>query len=125
MTTRRTAALAMRSLLIASGIALTTLPFAASAQSAAAPDKTATIEHDSEAARSMRMNEPTYQTREERLKAKPLDWRATSGKPTKPRAPTAAEKKALMQAKPAMSEGGAPNPKADEEARRMYPEDWK
>ena len=124
MTTRRTAALGMRSLLIASGIALTTLPMAAGAQSATR-DNTTTIQHDSDAARSLRMNEPTYQTREERLKAKPLDWRATSGKPTKPRAPTAAEKKALMQAKPAMSEGGAPNPKADEEARRMYPEDWK
>ena len=126
MTTRRTAALGLRSMLIAGGIALSTVPVLANAQSAAAPDKdTTTIQHDSEAARSLRMNEPTYQTREERLKAKPLDWRATSGKPTKPRAPTAAEKKALMRAKPATSEGGAPDPKAEEEARRLHPEEWK
>ncbi len=124
MTTRRTA-LGMRSFLIASGIGLTTLPVAASAQSAAADKNTTTIQQDSEAARGMRMNESTYQTREERLKAKPLDWRATSGKPTKPRTPTAAERKALMQAKPTVVEGGAPDPKADEEARRLHPEEWK
>jgi len=123
MRTRRTAALGMRPLVIATGIALAALSAPAAAQKP--PENTTTIQRDSEAARSLRANEPTYQTREERLKAKPLDWRATSGKPTKPRAPTAAEKKALMRAKPATSEGGAPDPKAEEEARRLHPEEWK
>lgn len=126
MRTRRTAALGMRPLVIATGIALAALSAPVAAQKA--PENaatTTTIQHDSEAARSLRANEPTYQTREERLKAKPLDWKATSGKPTKPRPLTAAEKKALTQAKPATSEGGAPDPKAEEEARRLHPEEWK
>jgi hypothetical protein len=90
----------------------------------AADDATASVQRDSESARAMKMEEPTYQTREERLKAKPLDWKTTVGKP-KPRALTAAERKALRKAKPTTAEGGAPNPKADEEARKLHPDDWK
>lgn len=80
------------------------------------------IQHDSEKAREMK--EPSFQTREERLNAKPLDWNSTIGKP-KPRTLTAAERRALRTAKPASSAGGAPNPNADEEAHKLHPDDWK
>ncbi len=91
---------------------------------AAEDDKTmTTIKRDSEAAKAQKMEEPSYRTREERLKAKPLDWKATIGKP-KQRKLTAAEDRALRKGKPKSAGGGAPNPKADEEARKLYPEDW-
>lgn len=85
---------------------------------------TRSIEAGSEAAKKARLKEPSYMTREERLNAKPLDWSATSGK-AKPRTLSAAERKALQDAKPEQSAGGAPNPSADEEARRERPDDWK
>jgi len=81
-----------------------------------------TINHDSAKARQMK--EPSFQTREERLNAKPLDWNSTIGTP-KPHTPTAAERKALQGAKPGSAGGGAPNPKAEEEARKLHPDDWK
>ena len=65
------------------------------------------------------MEEPSYQTREERLKAKPLDWNSTVGKP-KPHALSRAERDALRRARPETSAGGAPDPKADEEARKQH-----
>lgn len=89
---------------------------------AAADQETRTIKRDSEDAR--KMAEPSYQTREERLNAKPLDWNATIGKP-KRKAQSAAEKKSLQQAKPGSQDGGMPDPKADDEARRLHPDDWK
>jgi hypothetical protein len=89
---------------------------------AAPQDPTTSIKRDSDPARSQA--EPSYQTREERLNAKPLDWNATKGKP-KRKAQTAAEKKSLADAKAEHAEGGAPDPKADEEARRLHPDDWK
>lgn len=91
---------------------------------AAEDSPTVAIQRDSDATRAMKMAEPSYQTREERLKAKPLDWEATSGKP-KPRTLTPVEREALRTARPTSAEGGAPNPKADEEARRLHPDDWK
>ena len=100
------------------------LTLASSTALAAANDPTQSIQRDSESARAMKMEEPSYQTREERLKAKPLDWKATIGKP-KPRKLSPAETKALRLAKPQTSEGGAPDPKADAEARRLHPNDWK
>jgi hypothetical protein len=110
----------------AAGVAFLSLAVALLASPAlAASDKdTAAIESGSEATRAMKMEEPSYQTREERLKAKPLDWNKTIGKP-KPRVLSPAEKRALLKAKPQMSEGGAPNPKADEEARKLHPDEWK
>ena len=84
--------------------------------------QSSTIQHDSAKARTMK--EPSFQTREERLNAKPLDWNTTIGTP-KPRTLTAAERKALQTAKPELSGGGAPNPKAEEEARKLHPDDWK
>lgn len=90
----------------------------------AAQDVTTSIKRDSDAAKAQAMAEPSYQTREERLKAKPLDWNTTIGKP-KRRVLTAEEKKAMLRAKPEAVEGGRPDPKANEEARRLHPEDWK
>lgn len=83
---------------------------------------TMSIQHDSDKAREMK--EPSFKTREERLNAKPLDWNSTTGTPT-PRTLTATERKALKSAKRGASEGAAPNPKAEEEARKLYPDDWK
>jgi hypothetical protein len=105
------------------GIVAISATFAAKpglAQTAAG--STVSIQHDSDKARAMK--EPSFQTREERLNAKPLDWNSTLGKPT-PRKLTAAEKKALETAKPGSSAGGTPNPNADDEARKLYPDDWK
>ncbi len=70
------------------------------------------------------MKEPSFETREERLKAKPLDWNSTLGTP-KPRILTKTERRALKSAKPEAAEAGAPDPKAEAEARRLHPDDWK
>lgn len=83
---------------------------------------TTSIKRDADPARAMA--EPSYQSREERLNAKPLDWNATKGKP-KRQAQTTAEKKLLAGARTEHAAGGAPDPKADEEARRLHPDDWK
>jgi hypothetical protein len=89
---------------------------------AAPQETTTTIKRDTAAAKALA--EPSYQTREERLRAKPLDWNTTIGKPRR-KAQTAAEKKALAGAKPESMDGGVPDPKANEEARRLHPEEWK
>jgi hypothetical protein len=91
---------------------------------AASNSATTSIQRDSDADKAMKMQEPSYQTREERLNAKPLDWNSTIGKP-KRRVLTATEREALRKAKPQSSEGGAPNPNANEEARKLHPDDWK
>jgi hypothetical protein len=41
---------------------------------------TTSIQHGSE--KALKMKQPSFQTREERLKAKPLDWNSTIGKPS-------------------------------------------
>jgi hypothetical protein len=88
-----------------------------------APDEgTTSIQRGSPEAQ--KMTEPSFQTREERLKARPLDWNSTIGTP-KPRTLTAEEQRALQSAKPESSAGGVPNPNADEEARKLHPDDWK
>lgn len=91
---------------------------------AASDSGTASIQRGSDAERALKLEEPSVRTREERLKVKPLDWKSTIGKP-KPRALTPAEKAALRKARPGATEGGAPNPKAEEEARKLHPDDWK
>ena len=83
---------------------------------------TTSIQRGSEAAKAL--EEPSFQKREQRLQAKPLDWNSTIGKP-KPRKLTSAEREALRRARPGSAEGGAPNPNAVEEARRLHPDDWK
>lgn len=91
---------------------------------AAANGDTTSIKRDSESAKSLQTGEPSYQTREQRLNAKPLDWNSTIGKP-KRRAQSPTEKQVLQKAKPESEEGGTPNPNADEEARKLHPEEWK
>ena len=57
-------------------------------------------------------------TRRERLRAKPLDPRATSGKPIRlTKAELKAELKELKNAKRGNSTGGAPNPNAKKVAQ--------
>ncbi len=91
---------------------------------AASDNGTRSIQRGSESEKALKMEERSYQKREERLNAKPLDWNSTIGKP-KPRRLTPAERSALRKARPERTEGGAPNPNADEEARKHYPDDWK
>src|SRR5262249_12156167 len=83
---------------------------------------TTSIQQGSEKAREMK--EPSFQTREERLNAKPLDWNSTIGTPT-PRTLTPNEQRALQSARPKSSAGGAPNRNAEKEARKLHPDDWK
>jgi hypothetical protein len=85
-------------------------------------DGTTSIQRDTEQARKMK--EPSFQTREERLNAMPLDWNSTIGTPT-PRTLPPAEEEALRRAPPESMQGGAPNANADEEARKLHPDDWK
>ena len=91
---------------------------------AASEGATTSIVRGSEAEKSLKMQERSFQTREERLNAKPLDWNSTIGKP-KPHPLSRAEIEALRRAKPESSEGGAPNPNANDEARKLHPDDWK
>ena len=108
----------------AAGIVAASASFASqSALAQPAPaGATASIEQGSEKARLMK--EPSFQTREARLAAKPLDWNKTIGTP-KPRVLTDEERRALRIARPTTSAGGAPNANALKEARRLHPEDWK
>jgi hypothetical protein len=91
------------------------------AQMAPAGDTTS-IQRGSE--KALKLKQPSYRTREERLKAKPLNWSSTIGKPS-PKVLTPAETDALRRARPETAGGGAPNPKADAEARKLHPDDWK
>jgi V8-like Glu-specific endopeptidase len=65
-----------------------------------------------------------FDSRQGRLEAKPLDWDVTRGKPVK--APPAVEAEAARPraARPGSSPGGAPNPKANEDAEKAYPQEW-
>ena len=112
----------IQAILFASGVAMTPGAVHGAGQDKERDKDTTTIKRDSDTGKQM--PQPSYQTREERLKAQPLDWNKTSGKP-KRKAQTAAERKALESAKGESAEGGAPDPKADAEARRLYPEEWK
>lgn len=113
-----TLAVAAAGIVALSAIVVLTSSFAQTAPNTG----TASLERNSDKARKMK--EPSFETREERLKAKPLDWNTTIGKP-KPRVLTPEEKNALANAKAEASESGKPNPKAEEEARRLHPDDWK
>jgi hypothetical protein len=93
------------------------------AQTAPAGDTTS-IQRGTDAEKALNLKEPAFQTREERLNAKPLDWTSTIGTP-KPTMLTPAQQEALRRAQPVKAEAGAPDPKADEEARRLHPDDWK
>jgi hypothetical protein len=60
-----------------------------------------------------------FLTREGRLRAKPLDWRTTIGKPGPRR------NLRVDQGKAATSKGGEPNPNAIREGQKLYPEEWR
>jgi hypothetical protein len=95
------------------------------AQAPPASTETTSIERGTEAEKALKLKEPSFETREARLKAKPLNWNATIGKPkAKPKAVTQAEREALRKAKPEKSESGEPDPNAEKEARRLHPSDW-
>ncbi len=85
-------------------------------------DGSTSIKHDSENARDLK--EPSFETREQRLAAQPLDWNSTLGT-SSPRKLTAKELRAIKTARATSSKAGAPDPKAEEEARRLHPDDWK
>ena len=85
-------------------------------------DGSTSIKHDSEKARELK--EPSFETREQRLAAQPLDWNSTLGT-SSPRKLTPRELKAIKSARATSSKAGAPDPKAEEEARRLHPDDWK
>jgi len=91
---------------------------------AASDSPTVSIERGSEEAKQSKMSEPSYETREQRLKAKPLNWNTTIGKPKKPPKISPAEEARLRKAKPESVPGGAPDPKANDEARKLHPEEW-
>jgi hypothetical protein len=112
---------------IAAGVLFCAPLLAPSASLALAASDTATtsIERGSEEAKASKMQEPSYETREERLKAKPLDWNTTIGKPKKPPKLSPAEQAKMRKAKRESAPGGAPDPKANDEARKLHPEDWK
>ena len=73
-----------------------------------------------------RTTEPSlerYRSREERLRAQPLDWNQTIGRPAEvsPGAATAAP----AREQPGTTPEGAPDPDADERARREFPSEWR
>lgn len=84
---------------------------------------TTSIQRGTEKARELK--EPSYQTREERLSAQPLDWNTTIGTPTPPPALTAKERSALKNAKRGSTAAKQPDPKSEAEARKLHPDDWK
>jgi hypothetical protein len=97
-------------------------PIVASSPSLAQDGTTTSIERGADVAKALK--EPSFRTRAERLNAKPLDWDSTIGEPKPPdQARTAQE--AVRRARPGQSEGGAPDPHAVEEAKKLYPDDWK
>lgn len=107
----------MKALCVVSGAILAQLGGAAVAQ-----EKTVTITASSNAGKMMAA--PAALSREARLAAKPLDSSITIGK-VKPRELSAEDKAALQAAKPELSDGGAPNASADDEARRDFSDEWK
>lgn len=86
-------------------------------------DKTKTIERKSMGAQADR-DEAPYAVKENRLQAKPLDWNTTIGKPGKA-AITPEEQEAIAKGKPETAPGGAADPKAIEDAKKLHPEDWR
>jgi V8-like Glu-specific endopeptidase len=73
-----------------------------------------------------RTTEPSlerYRSREERLRAQPLDWNQTIGRPAEvpPEAATADP----AREQPGTAQGGPPDPDADEKARREFPSEWR
>jgi hypothetical protein len=102
----------------------TIVAFKPSLAQTAPADGTTSIQHGSNAEKLLKMNEPSFQTREERLNAMPLDWNSTIGNPTPPTL-SPAQAEAVGKAQPESAQGGAPDPNAEQEARKLHPDDWK
>ena len=64
-----------------------------------------------------------FNTREQRLRAQPLDWNATIGTPTE--APAGAPAPDPGREQPGSTPGGPPDPKADDAARRQFRNEWR
>jgi hypothetical protein len=111
-----------KAVFIASGVALMQMSTMAAAQTKTATEKTVAIKAEPNMARSLAG--PLTMTREQRLAAKPVDWKAATGV-QKQSAMSADDKAAQQAAKAELSDGGAPNSSADDEARRDFSEEWK
>jgi V8-like Glu-specific endopeptidase len=79
---------------------------------------TTTLERKTVADQADRDARP-FQTREGRLRAKPLDWNATIGKPVPHKALP------VNQGKPETTKGGEPNKYAKPEGQKLYPDEWR
>src|SRR5262249_56361123 len=90
-------------------------PEAAMSQGTSRTETTTTLDHRSVAAQAERDARP-YQTREGRLRAKPLDWNSTLGQ----REP-AAENAPAVEGTPENSEPARPNPTAKRHAPTLHP----
>jgi hypothetical protein len=124
---RKAAFDAVASNMLAAGVLFCTPLFMLSASfaQAASDTQTTSIERGSEEAKQKKMNEPSYETREQRLKAQPLDWNKTIGKPEHPPKLSHADEAKQRKAKPGSAAGGSPDPNANDEARKLHPEDWR
>lgn len=111
-----------KTVLMAAGVALVQISTMATAQTKTATDKTVAVKAETNMARGIAG--PLTMTREQRLAAKPVDWKAATGV-QKQSAMSAEDKAALQAAKAELSDGGAPNSSADDEARRDFSEEWK
>lgn len=107
---------------IAAGVALMQMSTMAAAQMKTTTDKTVAVKAEANMARGIAG--PVTMTREQRLAAKPVDWKAATGV-QKQSAMSAEDKAALQDVKAELSDGGAPNSSADDEARRDFSEEWK
>lgn len=110
-----------KSVLMAASVAL--VQFSAIAQEKTAQGKTTAVKADANMARALAG--PLTMTREQRLAAKPVDAKAATGKQNMAPEMSAEDKAVLAAAQPELSAGGAPNPSADDEARRDFSEEWK
>jgi V8-like Glu-specific endopeptidase len=104
----------------ASPLFIAALATLAAGQAPAQTGETKTIERRSAPTADQAV--PKYNSREQRLQAKPLDWNSTIGKPNPP-APT--QEDTARQAPPGTAKRGAPDPKADADARRQFPNEWR
>lgn len=82
-------------------------------------EQTTTIERKSIPEQADKDARP-FQTREGRLRAKPLNWNATIGKPVPRSKPLP-----VNQGKPESTKGGEPDKYAIPEGQKLYPEDWR
>ncbi len=67
-------------------------------------------------------DERKFRTREDRMKVPPLDWNTTTGRPAGQPAPA---RDNAPSGESGSTTGGAPNPKADDEAKRQFPNEWR